>query len=143
MIGNRHIERYALAILLGLAGCQPAPSPKGSLCDLGHGVCSAGPPTQQIVLSIEPRPIRPMQPLQVKLRIPVEAQHVTLRFDGLDMDMGPNQIRLQNTGPNEWSGTATIPLCITGDMNWKAVLNIHSNNAQPTVHEFGFRTTAR
>lgn len=133
---------YALALLLALSACQPSPPQTTALCDLGNGPCILGQQAKTIELAIEPRPIRPMQALQIKLRLPHDAQQATLRFDGMEMDMGPNQIRLQPSSPGQWTGSATIPLCMTGDMNWKATLTVSPAAGPATQHEFRFRTVA-
>ena len=121
----------ALAIL-GVLGYKLSPRlfPRADLglpairCDLNLQPCSATlPGGGQLTLSVMPRPIRPLQQLQLSVHLSdVQAERVEVDFDGVDMRMGLNRVRLAPPASPEapFSGQGMLPVCVSGDMQWAA-----------------------
>ena len=99
--------------LLPPTSCNPAETP-----------CSAAlPDGGRVVLSAAPRPIRPLQPLRLYVHlIGTQAETVEIDFDGVDMRMGLNRVRLAPPASPEapFSGQGMLPVCVSGDMQWAA-----------------------
>lgn len=132
-----------LAILLALAliavaGYKYSPLllPKADVtatpaagCDLNRRACRADIPGGGTVeLAIAPQPIPVVRPMQVKATISgVAPTKVELDFAGVAMNMGYNRVALAAIGNGGYAGEATIPVCITGRMAWRATLMIETD----------------
>lgn len=129
----------SLAIVLALAclaalGYKLAPrqpqngvaTVDASACDLNAQACAAElPGGGRVELSIAPRPIPVLRPLQVNARlVGVAAEAIEIDFTGVAMDMGENRLRLVADGDGSFSGTAMLPVCVSGRMTWQATLLI-------------------
>jgi len=106
------------AILLPRPSCDPSvedctiPLPRGG----------------QLTLSIAPRPVRALQKLSLQVEIAgMKAEKVEIDFDGVDMSMGYNRPVLSGDG-GRFSGQATLPICVTGTMTWKATVVVTTEN---------------
>jgi len=134
------------AILLGLAilgtvGYQLAPllNPKTDIalplssCDLGQGACAATLPNgTRIEFAIEPRPIPVLRPLKLQATLTGgEVRRIEVDFTGTDMKMGYNrpQLERQEGSSDHFVGMASLPVCITGSMEWEATLLIDTGKA--------------
>lgn len=103
-----------------------SPGDVGIACDLNSAACPVPVAAGHGMLDIAPRPLATMQPLQVTWREPAGADHgeaVHLQFEGVEMAMGFNRIRLTRTAAGVYSGTAMLPVCTTGSMRWRAVVD--------------------
>ena len=81
-------------------------------------------------LSIEPRPIRPLQKLSLGVSMEGQsASTVAIDFDGVDMSMGYNRPVLSGSD-GHFSGETILPVCITGKMKWKATVLISTEREQ-------------
>jgi len=117
-----------LALLAGtLYGLRPllrpiavASAPVNTTCDLHQGACSSAlPGGGRISLSIAPREIRPMTPLELEVRLEgVEASAVSIDFVGVSMDMGLNRAGLRQTAPGRFTGQGMLPVCVRRRMIW-------------------------
>ena len=78
--------------------------------------------------SITPHPIPVSAPLTLTLTPPERILHtpaaVWVDLTGDDMDMGLIRISLQQNADGRWTGTGSIPVCVTGAMRWRARLYI-------------------
>lgn len=80
--------------------------------------------------SISPRPIPVSAPLTFTLTPPARVlpahapSTVWVDLTGDDMDMGLIRIALIQDANGQWTGTGSIPVCITGAMRWRARLHI-------------------
>lgn len=135
------IALLAVALIAGIA-ILLAPSPRSDLtiaaepgCDLHRASCSARlADGGRIDLSILPRPIPLLTPLQVEVRLAgMAATRVELDLTGADMAMGPNRTRLTLSAPGIYRGTATLPVCVTGKMKWQATVSIETGSGQVAV----------
>lgn len=115
-----------------------------SPCDPGSGTCRVSiPQGGELVFSLEPRPIRPLQKLTLTaITQGLPTSGIEVDFDGVDMSMGYNRVRL--SGENgHFSGQAILPVCITGNMKWKATVLIEAGNGQTIAITFHFDIAGR
>lgn len=70
--------------------------------------------------------VRPLSPFPVHFAVEgageIDPQSVVVDFQMEGMDMGMNRYRLQSLSSSTWKGTATLPVCTTSRMDWKAVV---------------------
>lgn len=97
-------------------------------CDLQTRACGAAlPGGGRIELSLAPRPIPNVQPLAVEVSVSgIEAHKVMLDLAGARMNMGVNRAELVETTPGRFTGTASLPVCVTGAMAWVATVVLES-----------------
>ncbi len=104
-------------------------------CDLNRQVCSLPVITPVAseapwAFSITPRPIPVSSPLTLTLAPPDpllktnQPTAVWVDLTGESMDMGLIRITLTLTPDGRWEGTGSIPVCITGQMRWRARLHL-------------------
>lgn len=127
-------------------------------CDLQTSSCQAlSQDGASISLSITPRPIKVMQPLQLAVEArkkdgsPISAEQLIVDFQGIDMNMGFNQVLLRkeaqkdaqkDTPPAEngrYVGSAVLPICITNEMLWQATVMLKAELRQINA-AFRFQT---
>lgn len=127
----------AALLLVGAAGYYFSPQllPKSDVtatpeagCDLQRETCGAAIPSGgRIELSMTPRPIPNLQPLDAEVRIDGrQAGNVMLDLAGTTMNMGLNRTSLVETSPGRFSGTTSLPVCVTGAMAWRATVTFES-----------------
>ena len=104
-------------------------------CDLNRESCAAAMPGGgSIELAMTPHPIPVVKPLQVTVTLKgVDANKVELDFQGVAMEMGYNRITLTPAGEGRFTGSATIPVCVTGRMLWRATLLLESDTRRVAV----------
>lgn len=133
------------AILLGLAilgvvGYQLAPllTPRTDIalalssCNIGQQTCVATlPDGGQLEFSIEPRPIPALKPLRVQATFHgTTVRKVEVDFTGSQMNMGYNRPRLERQGGSDrFTAQASLPVCITGSMEWDATVLVDTGRA--------------
>lgn len=152
------MTRNALAIavvtlllaLLGVLGYKLSPRPATtdatlavSACDPGLQACTAAlPGGGQLELSIAPRPIRPLQALDLSIRISgLEARRVELDFAGSDMHMGYNRPVLVGAD-GHFTGRTTLPVCVSGSMGWVVTALVSTENRRVAM-PFRFTVAGR
>lgn len=137
-----------LAILLALAliavvgyKLSPLLLPKADLtlapaagCDLNERPCRAEVPGGGFIeLSLTPRPIPVVHPMRVAVTLGgIDALKAEIDFAGVGMNMGYNRVALAAAG-GYYAGEATIPVCITGRMAWRATLMIETGSQRIAV----------
>lgn len=101
-------------------------------CNLHQGSCRATLPDGGVLeLSIEPRPVPVVKPLSVAVTLSgIEARKIELDLAGRDMNMGYNRPILVMESPNHFVGGATLPVCITGKMAWKATVLVETDKGR-------------
>lgn len=124
--------------ILGVIGYKLAPllSPKTDItlplssCDLARQACVATlPDGGQLVFAIEPRPIPSLKPLTLQATVEgSEVSKVEVDLVGTDMKMGYNRPELRG-GNGRFTGQASLPVCITGKMEWDATVLIETGKA--------------
>ncbi|MCM8594886.1 hypothetical protein [Accumulibacter sp.] len=120
--------------VIGYTGYRVAPllHPKTDLtlpisaCNVGEGPCTARlPDGREIELSIQPRPIPVLKPLRIEATVRgAGVRGVDVDFAGTEMQMGYNRPRLerQSDDASRFAGQTSLPVCITGTMEWEATL---------------------
>lgn len=93
-------------------------------CDLQHQACGVDlPGGGRVELSVGTRPIPMVKPFRVEVKVTgAEAKLVEVDFAGIDMNMGLNRPQLLPQGGGVFAAEATLPVCITGLMEWQATV---------------------
>lgn len=125
--------------ILGAAGYYLAPllTPRSdialplSTCDIGKSPCRIDlPGGGTLEVDIAPRPIPALKPLKVQaVASGTGVRSVEIDFAGVDMKMGYNRPRLEDTGNGRFVGEASLPVCITGGMEWEATVLVETRGA--------------
>lgn len=114
------------AVPAGHDGLVVPPSPG---CDVGQGPCSARLPSGALLhLEISPRPVPVLIPFDVSVSLEAGMREGSgqpeVDFAGVAMDMGVNRIHLSPAGNGRFIGKATLPVCVTGRMLWRATVRV-------------------
>lgn len=121
LIGLVVVVGYKLSpILLPKADLTVQPA----ACDLQRQACAVDlPGGGRMVLQLSPQPIPMVKPFQVEVTLTgVAASRVEVDFIGIDMNMGLNRPLLAAQGDGRYLGEATLPVCITGLMDWQSTV---------------------
>lgn len=140
----------AALIVIALAGRHFSPLllPKADLtgaaepgCSLQMRPCAATVGSGiRLELSITPRPIPYLQPLQVDVAISgARANRVEIDFAGESMNMGYIRSPLAATGSGRYTGAVSLPVCVSGGMTWIATVIIETD-AQRIAVPYRFDT---
>jgi hypothetical protein len=115
--------------------------PLNTACDLHQGPCATSlPGGGHLELSLEPRPIPVLKPLELQVRATgFRAGSVEVDFAGVDMKMAFNRPRLVPGKDGLFTGEATLPVCVRDQMAWQATVLIESDGRQFAV-PFRFET---
>jgi hypothetical protein len=102
--------------------------PVDTQCDLHSSACTTKlPQGGNISLSIEPRSIPLLKPLQLHVTTKgVDASKVEIDFVGVGMNMGYNRPSLKKTKTEHFVGETTLPVCVRRKMDWEAQVLIHT-----------------
>lgn len=104
-------------VSLALSSCNP--SEQACLVNLPAG--------GQFEFSIYPRPIPTLQPFTMQIEISgLPADKVEVDFSGVSMNMGYNRPQLELVQPGRYEGRASLPVCVTGTMEWRATVLLKS-----------------
>jgi hypothetical protein len=153
-ISNNTLLATALLLAVLLAGVaaeklmkRSEPSvaitlPLDKTCDLQKSACSVKlPDGGSVTLSIAPRPIPVLQPLQLEVTVGgAHADKVEVDFSGVDMKMGFNRPQLQAQSNGRFSGQATLPICSVSSMAWRATVLLETGD-KLVAAPFEFVTT--
>lgn len=112
-------------------------------CDPGLVACQADlPGGGRLAFSVTPQPIRPLQRFDMTVVLQgTLARAIEIDFAGTQMDMGLIRPRLTGSGSN-FSGTAVLPVCVTGSMEWEATVLV-TTEGQRIAAPFRFTVPAR
>jgi hypothetical protein len=104
-------------------------------CDLQRQSCrTLLPGGASVVFSLSPQPVPLARPFQVEAQLAgLEAEAMEIDFAGIDMNMGYNRSALVNQGKGRFVAEATLPVCVTGRMNWLATLVITTKGQRIAV----------
>ena len=143
--GSSLVTLAMIALLVGIAGAgyywSPLLLPKADLtalpqtdCDLQRAACAAVlPDGARIELSIAPRPIPILTPLRVEVTLGgIQANKVEVDFAGETMNMGHNRVEL-TAGNGRHVGEASLPVCVSGGMNWIVTVLIETDQQRIAV----------
>lgn len=97
-------------------------------CDLRERACAADlPGGGRLEFSVSPRPVPMAQPLELRATVSGrEVAKVEVDFAGMGMDMGLNRPQLAPAGPGVFAGRGSLPVCVTGPMDWRATVYVET-----------------
>ena len=123
--------RYS-PLLLPKSDASATPDPA---CDLHRQACGATlPDGGRVELAITPQPIPMVQPFTVEVRVAGSAaQTAAVDFAGVDMNMGYNRPQLAAAGPGRFSASASLPVCITGQMACQATVLLETERQRIAI----------
>lgn len=109
---------------------QPDPA-----CDLQRQACAVTLPAGgSAELAMTPRPIPMAMPFEVQVTTGgFVATRVEVDFSGIDMNMGLNRPQLTPRAGGSFAGQATLPVCITGAMDWQATVLIETGGERIAI----------
>lgn len=135
------IELIALVVVIGYK-LSPMLLPKADVtirpdpvCNLQQQACAVTLPSGgKVELSMAPQPIPMVKPFEVTVATSgFSPSRVEVDFAGIDMNMGYNRPQLVERGDGRFSGEATLPVCITGAMDWQATVLIETGSERIAV----------
>ena len=97
-------------------------------CDIQRGPCALElPDGGRLLLSLGDQPVPLLQPFPVRAQFEgTTPGHVAIEFDGEDMSMGLNRAELMPAEGGAFTGSATLPVCVTGRMVWRATVMVEA-----------------
>ena len=110
-------------LLLPKADLTVRPNPA---CDLQRQACAVRlPGGGSVELELAPHPIPLVRPFEVRVGTAGFApERIAIDFAGSEMNMGYNRIDLPMLSDGRHGAEATLPVCVTGHMDWQATLLI-------------------
>ncbi len=107
-------------------------------CELHIGPCTAPfDGTRFIQLEFEPKALRPIQPLRVRVETAgFAADTAQIEFSGVHMNMGLIRSELSNAHDGSFYGDLVLPVCARGHMAWRAIVSVQGAAG---VHRATFR----
>lgn len=104
-------------VSLALSTCNP--SEQACLVKLPEG--------GQFEFSVAPRPIPTLQPFTMQIEVSgIQPDKVEVDFSGVGMNMGYNRPQLKPVLPGRYEGSTSLPVCVTGTMEWRATVLLES-----------------
>lgn len=135
------IELIALVVVVGYK-LSPVLLPKADVtvfpdptCNLQKQACAVTLPSGgRVELSMGGKPIPLLKPFEVQVATNgFSPNRIEVDFTGIDMNMGQNRPELVKRGEGRFSGEVTLPVCITGHMEWQATLLIETGRERVAV----------
>ena len=119
-------------LLLPKADVTVQPDPA---CDLHRQDCAVSlPGGGRVTLAMGTRPIPLVRAFTVTVSVQgATPSRVEVDFAGIDMNMGFNRPELKTDGTGRFVGEATLPVCITGRMNWQATVLVESGRERIAI----------
>ena len=109
---------------------QPDPA-----CNLQRQACAVKLPSGgSVELAMATRPIPMVKPFEVQVTASGFAPgRVEVDFAGIEMNMGLNRPELATRGDGRFAGQVTLPVCITGAMDWQATVLIETGGERIAI----------
>ena len=109
---------------------QPDPA-----CNLQRQACAVKLPSGgSVELAMATRPIPMVKPFEVQVTASGFAPgRVEVDFAGIEMNMGLNRPELAARGDGRFVGQVTLPVCITGAMDWQATVLIETGGERIAI----------
>ena len=109
---------------------QPDPA-----CNLQRQACAVKLPSGgSVELAMATRPIPMVKPFEVQVTTSGFAPgRVEVDFAGIEMNMGLNRPELAAGGDGRFVGQVTLPVCITGAMDWQATVLIETGGERIAI----------
>jgi hypothetical protein len=107
-------------------------------CDFYNQACLFRKKNKKIHLTVSNRTIQSFEPLTFNLEfIGYNPEIVVIDFQGIEMFMGANLLKLEKKSDNLFAGTHTLAGHAAMSMTWRAVVKFTKNGQTETV-EFEF-----
>lgn len=141
------LELIALVVVVGYK-LSPMLLPKADVivqpdpvCNLQRESCGVSLPSGgKILLSMGTRPVPLVKPFEVQVTTSgFSPDRVEVDFAGIDMNMGLNRPQLVARGEGSYAAEVTLPVCITGQMDWQATVLIEKGSERVAI-PFRFAT---
>jgi len=109
---------------------QPDPA-----CNLQRQACTATLPSGGTVeLAMATRPIPMVKPFEVQVTTSgFSPGRVEVDFAGIEMNMGLNRPELAARGNGRFAAQVTLPVCITGAMDWQVTVLIENGGERIAI----------
>jgi hypothetical protein len=109
-------------------------------CNLHKASCSVSIDSGKLTLNLSPTPIPLIKPIQIEAHVEgIDVLRIDADFAGIGMNMGLNRPQLQEQGKGRFLANTTLPVCITGSMQWELTLLVETNTEQILI-PFRFST---
>ena len=139
MKGIDRTDRLAVALLTAILLLMSAtflPAGTGAAekfqhlvnCDLHKGTCMQPLQGTNVILEVAPKPVKAMTDLRFTVRFTgnppsaTKAPFIDLGMPG--MNMGPNRVLLESSGPSVYEGRGIIVRCPSGRRIWQATVTV-------------------
>jgi hypothetical protein len=119
-------------LLLPRADVVVQPDP---VCNLQRQACAVSLPTGGTVeLAMGTRPIPMVKPFEVQVTTSgFSPGRVEVDFAGIEMNMGLNRPELAARGNGRFAAQVTLPVCITGAMDWQVTVLIENGGERIAI----------
>jgi len=109
---------------------QPDPA-----CNLQRQACAVSlPQGGRVELATDRRPIPLVKPFEIQVKVDgLQPRRVDVDFTGIDMNMGLNRPQLVDRGNGLFAAEVTLPVCISGEMDWQATVLIDSADGRIAI----------
>lgn len=109
---------------------QPDP-----LCNLQTDSCVVTLPSGgKIELTMGTKPVPMVKPFEVQVAASgFSPRRIEVDFAGIDMNMGLNRPELTARGNGKFAAEATLPVCITGFMDWQVTVLVDTGAEQIAI----------
>lgn len=135
------LELIALVVVVGYK-LSPMLLPKADItvqpdpvCNLQREACSVALPSGgNVTLTMGTRPVPLVKPFEVQVAISgFSPARVEVDFSGIEMNMGYNRPELAARGTGSYAAEVTLPVCITGSMDWQATVLIETGSERVAI----------
>jgi hypothetical protein len=135
------LELIALVVVVGYK-LSPMLLPKADVtvhpdpvCNLQHEACSVSLPSGgTVTLAMGTRPVPLVKPFEAQVTTGgISPARVEIDFAGIDMNMGLNRRELAARGAGSYAADVTLPVCITGNMDWQATVLIETGSERVAI----------
>lgn len=119
-------------LLLPKADITVQPDP---LCNLQTDSCSVTLPSGgKIELTMGTKPVPMVKPFEVQVAASgFSPRRIEVDFAGIDMNMGLNRPELAARGNGKFAAEATLPVCISGFMDWQVTVLVDTGSEQIAI----------
>ncbi|TXT30032.1 MAG: hypothetical protein FD131_2042 [Rhodocyclaceae bacterium] len=135
------LELIALVVIIGYK-LSPMLLPKADItvqpdpvCNLQREACTVKLPAGgNVTLTMGTRPIPLVKPFEVQVAASgFSPARVEVDFSGIEMNMGYNRPELAARGTGSYAAEVTLPVCITGSMDWQATVLIETGSERVAI----------
>ncbi|MFZ2973934.1 MAG: hypothetical protein WA049_14965 [Ferribacterium limneticum] len=135
------LELIALVVIIGYK-LSPMLLPKADItvqpdpvCNLQREACTVALPSGgNVTLSMGTRPVPLVKPFEIQVATSgFSPARVEVDFSGIEMNMGYNRPQLAARGEGSYAAEATLPVCITGSMDWQATVLVETGSERVAI----------